>query len=376
MTPRRIPPTRAHKGTTRARLANQQLVHPRFVKAEDLVAWFGAVQAQDYVGSLWAIGQRLPAATEADVEAAVASRAIVRTWPMRGTLHFVVAADVRWMLALLAPRLVRANAGRHRQLGLDETAFARARRILARCMSGSVPLSRRAVYEALERGGVSPAGQRGIHILWYLAQEGLICWGPRQGKQPTFVLLDDWIPTAAEPSREEALVRLAIAYFRSHGPATLADFAWWSGLLMKDARAAIDEAGDALVGETRGSATTWTWPDRRSGTARLPRASRAWLLPPWDEYLVAYKDRDAALGHLTVEPPPMVIGKALVVIDGRVRGSWMRSIASSRVAITADLWSPASPGDRRALIQAGERYGRFIGKDAEVAIRSGARRPP
>ena len=177
---------------------------------------------------------------------------------MRGTLHFVAKGDVRWMLALLAPRLVRANAGRHRQLGLDEAAFARARKILARSMSGAAPLSRRATYDALERGGVSPAGQRGIHILWYLAQEGLICCGPREGKQPTFVLFDEWVPRGAEPSREEALARLAIAYFRSHGPADLNDFAWWSGLLMKDALAAIAEAGDAIVRETGGERATWT----------------------------------------------------------------------------------------------------------------------
>ena len=351
-----------------ARLANQQLVRPRFNTAAELVAWFGAVQAQDYAGSLWAIGQRLPDALEADVEAAVVSRAIVRTWPMRETLHFVAAADARWMLALLAPRLTTRNAGRYRQLELDEAAFARARKVLVRVLRAGVRLTRAAVYEALERGGVSPTGQRGIHVVAHLAQEGLICFGPREGKQPTFVLLDEWVPSRAEPSRDEALARLATLYFRSHGPATLPDFAWWSGLLMKDARAAIHEAGDEIACDTRGGRMTWMG---RATAARGSRASTvplAALLPPWDEYLVAYKDRAAALGHLAVDPPPMVIGNALLVVDGRVRGTWKRALAPSTVAITLEFWSRPTGDERRAALAAVERYGRFVGRKAVASI--------
>jgi hypothetical protein len=353
-------------GVVDARLRNQHLVRPRFAAPVDLVRFFGAIQAQDFTGSLWAIGQRLAGAVEADVAAAVASRAIVRTWPMRGTLHFVPAKDVRWMLALLEPRLTSGNVGRHRQLGLAPADFARARKVLTRSLEGGRRLTRPSAYELLKRGGVSPAGQRGIHLVGHLAQKGLLCFGPWEGKQPTFVLLDEWVPRPAEPSREEALARLATAYFRSHGPATLRDFAWWSGLLAKDAEAAVHEAGGAIVRDARGDRTTWT------GAAALSRARArpsAALLPPWDEYLVAYKDREAALGHLTSAPPPMVIGNALVVIDGRVRGTWQRSRSASAIGITLRLWSAVTEGERRSALLAAQRYGRFVGKPAAIEIR-------
>ena len=254
------------------------------------MAWFGAVQAQDYRGFLWAVGQRLAASVAADVEEAIATRAIVRTWPMRRTLHFVAAADARWMLGLLAARLVRSNAGRYRQLELEAATFARSRKVLARALAGGGRLTRPAAYAALERGGISPEGQRGIHILAHLAQEGMICFGAREGNQPTFVLLDDWVPAAPRLSREEALARLATMYFRSHGPATARDFAWWAGLPARDVAAAVVEAAPALVRETHAGRHYFT------GPGAPPRRLRsAALLPPWDEYLVAYKGREAAL---------------------------------------------------------------------------------
>jgi hypothetical protein len=348
----------------RRRLANQQLASPRFTETAELVRWMGAVQAQDAPGGAWAIGLRLRGGTLAAVEEAIAARAIVRTWPMRRTLHYVAAEDARWMLRLLTPRLLPGNAGRYRQLELEPRDFTRARTVLERALRDGVRLTRERVYEALRRGGVSPAGQRGIHLVAHLAQEGLLCFGPREGKQQTLVLLEDWIPTAGRPSREEALARLATTYFRSHGPATLADFAWWSGLLVKDAQAAIREAGAALVAESVGGRATWT------GTARVPRATKramAALLPPWDEYLVAYKDRAAALGHLT-PARTMVIGNALVIIDGRVVGSWRRTLSTKGARVTLDLWTAVNPKERRGLDQAAERYGRFLGTSVVLSI--------
>ncbi|HEX6737862.1 MAG TPA: winged helix DNA-binding domain-containing protein, partial [Vicinamibacteria bacterium] len=278
----------------RRRLLNQQLLRPRLRSPAELVAWFGAVQAQDYLGSLWAVGQRLAQATEADVERALAERTLVRTWPMRGTLHYVAAGDVRWMLALCTPRVIARSAGRHRQLGLDEAAFRRGAAALARELEGGRQLARREAYAALERGGVSPAGQRGLHVIGYLAQRGLICFGPRQGRQPTFVLLDEWLPAAAAVPREEALARLAGRYFASHGPATVHDFAWWSGLPVKDALAGIEGAGPRLVvpdGDGR------RWRSAAEPPSRAARSPVASLLTSWDEYLVAYQDRDALVPH-------------------------------------------------------------------------------
>ncbi len=232
----------------RHRLHHQRLAATNFEDPAEPVRWLGAVQAQDYLGSLWAIALRTRAATERMVERAIAERAIVRTWPMRGTLHFVAAEDVRWMLELMTPRVVAASAGRlAREYGLDERAFGRSREVVARALEGGRRLTRDALYRTLESARVSTAGGRGLHITWRLAHDGLICFGPREGRQHTFVLLDEWIPGARRMARDEALAELARRYFISHGPATVHDFAWWSGLLLSDAAEGLGMAGSELA---------------------------------------------------------------------------------------------------------------------------------
>jgi winged helix DNA-binding protein len=341
------------------RLANQQLVQPRFTDAASLVRWFGAVQAQDYRGALWALGLRLPGATEAHVARAIEARAIVRTWPMRGTLHFVPAEDARWMLRLLAPRMVARAKGRHRQLDLDARAFARSRRILERALERHGRLTREEAYAALHEGGVAPTGQRGIHVIGYHAQQGLICLGPHAGRQPTFVLLEDWIRRSHAPDREEALATLAVRYFTSHGPATLQDFAWWSGLPVKDAREAIAAAGSRLGREARDGRTWWTGGAPPVGKWRRPMAA---LLPPWDEYLVAYKERAFALGHIRGRQAQLqyAIAKALAVADGRVCGTWSRTVRKAAVTVTPLFWSPVTAAERAALTRAAAAYAAFL----------------
>ena len=360
---------------TRARLLHQRIARPREKTPAELVRWMGAVQAQDYRSSLWAVGLRVSGATEADVEKAVADGTIVRTWPMRGTLHHVAAADVRWMLALLTPRVIARSAGRYRELGLDDAAFKRSRRALERALRDGHPLTRAETYAAIERAGISTAGQRGIHIVGHLAQQGLLCYGPRRGHQPTFVLLDQWVPAAAssEVRRDEALARLAERYISSHGPATLQDFAWWSGLLRKDAQAGIEAAGSRLARETIGGRTWWSAASRPLGRGSGHVAA---LLPPWDEYVVAYKERGAALGHLPRDEARVryAVGKPLIVVDGRVLGTWKRMLAASRVRVSLDLWTRVTGAERRAVHDAAARYTRFLGGRLDPA-REGARAP-
>ena len=326
----------------------------------------GAVQAQDYLGSLWAVGLRLRSAVESDIEAAVAARAIVRTWPMRGTLHFVPAADARWMLRLLTPRVITRSAGRYRELGLDAAAFTRAGKILARALKGERSLTRGEAYAELQRGGVSPEGQRGIHIVGHLAQHGLICFGPRKGKQATFVLLEEWLPASRDLPREEALATLAERYFASHGPATVHDFAWWTGLLSKDAHEAVAAAGSKVVSESHEGRRWFSAADARP--AAKSRRHAAVLLPPWDEYVVAYKDRAAALDRPVGRDDHMyAVGLSLVVIDGRVRGSWRRTRAGSTARLRLDFWNPVTSEEQRAVERAATRYARFLGLRPEIA---------
>jgi hypothetical protein len=266
------------------------------------------------------------------------------------------------MLRLLAPRMIARAAGRYRELGLDPAAFARGRRILERALAGGGGLTRAEAYAALARGGVSPDGQRGIHILGHFAQQGLLCLGVPAGRQPTFVLLEEWVRHCNDLSREEALRTLALRYFQSHGPATRHDFAWWSGLPVKDAAHAIAAAGGALRATTRAGRAWWS-AEGRGETWAGPVAA---LLPPWDEYLVAYKERTLAVGHLRGRDAetPYLVGKSLVMVDGHIVGTWRRERRRGAVEVTTEFWSPVSASQRATVRKAAGRYVAFRAGDS------------
>jgi winged helix DNA-binding protein len=349
----------------RLRLDAQRISATPFTRPDEVVAWLGAVQAQDYLGALWAVGLRLPQACEKDIERALADRSIVRTWPMRGTLHFVAAADARWMVELLGPKVVAGAASRFRALDLDEATIARARRVLVKRLEGGRSLTRPAAYEALERAKVSTAGQRGIHILWRLAHESLVCFGPREGKQQTVVLVDEWLPRARRLPHEEALAELACRYFTGHGPATAADFAWWSGLNLSNSRLAVRLAGQRLDEESIGGKAHWF--ARPAAPSPAPR-SRAYLLPAFDEFVVAYADRSAAL-----EPARMKqvnagggILKPTIVVDGRIVGTWKRRLARAEVVFSPAMFATLSQSKMRAVALALRRYAEFLGVRARA----------
>ncbi|HEV3030025.1 MAG TPA: winged helix DNA-binding domain-containing protein [Polyangia bacterium] len=344
------------------RLANQRLVGPRYARPADAVEWLGAVQAQDYRGSLWGVGLRTRAATELDVERAIAERAIVRTWPMRGTLHLVASKDVRWMLRHLAPRVLARSRGRHRQLELDEATFAKSGARLGRALEGGRALTRPEAFAELERAGIATSGQRGIHILGALAMQGLLCLGARRGRQPTFVLLDEWLPRSRALERDEALGELARRYFTSHGPATPVDFSWWSGLPLGEARRAVELAGKTLV--KRGPAgDTWSATPPRTGA----RATVAHLLPPWDEFTVAYRDRAAFLEAAHAKRAGNGIF-SVVTIDGRVAGTWRRQEKAGAVRVRVQLFEPPGAAVHGALERAVSRFARFVGLPGSLSL--------
>jgi hypothetical protein len=346
--------------TASHRLSNHLIGGAAFDRPGDVVGWMGLVQAQDYLGALWAVGLRMRNATEAGVEQALADREIVRTWPARGTLHFVAAADVRWILSLLAPRAAARAAGRHQQLGLDDEAFDRSRRAVRAALQGGRRLPRRALYQVLESAQISPAGQRGIHILGRLAQEGVICFGPREGKQQTFTLLDEWIPAAARKPRDEALAELVRRYFTSHGPATLPDFVWWSGLTTSDARAGLELARSHLVREVIGEQTYWLPASPFTGAQALQTAH---LLPAFDEYLVGYKDRSAILDPVYARQTNAGGGmlSPTILVDGQVAGTWRRSLKKGSVTVTPGWFVEPDSAEEQAFAEAARRYGAFLG---------------
>lgn len=349
------------------RLSNQHIAGGKFEKPSEVVSWLGAVQAQDYLGALWAVGLRMQRSVEAEVEQALAAKTIIRTWPMRGTLHFVAAADIRWLLELLTPRIVAGSARRlRREFGLDEAVFTRSKKLVERALQGGKQLSRNAMYEVLEAGGISTAQQRGLHILWRLAQDGLLCFGARVGKQQTFALLAEWAPTAKALPRDEALAELARRYFTSHGPATLQDFAWWSGLSAADAKAGLEMVKSQFVQEVIDGQTYWL---SSSGPAVKEIAPAAYLLPAYDEYTVAYKDRSAVLNPAYAEQANYGHGifNPTIVVDGQVVGTWKRAIEKDSVVITPSYFTKLTKAQTRAVADAAEHYGKFLGAAVVLA---------
>ena len=354
-TPKSRPTEKPSDITVRRRL-QQHLTTTGLPRPEDVVEWLGAVQAQDYFGAVWAVGQRTRNATQATIEAAINEGRIVRSWPMRGTIHLMRARDVHWMMEHFAPRVMRGLAGRQeRHYGLDAAVLGRSRKIIISALEGGRQITRPALYRNLEQAGISASGQRGFHILGRLALEGLICFGPRDGRQPTFALLDEWVQSREHKNREEALGTLAKRYFTSHGPATRHDFAWWSGLTLREVTAAIHLAGKSLSEEKVKGISWWC------GTLRpRPRSAppEVHLLPAFDEYGVAYRDRSAIL------PPGTGSGSVLVptiVHRGMVVGTWTRSLLNRRVMLKIRPFQRLSSTARSSLERAARRYSAFMG---------------
>jgi len=332
--------------------------------AADVVALMGAVQAQDYPGSLWAVGLRMRAAVERDIEQALADRTIIRTWPMRGTLHFVAAADIRWMLELLTPRIVAANARRlRRDFGLDEAVFARCKKVLTAALQDGKQLSRNATYRVLDAARISPAEGRGLHILWRLAQDGVICFGARDGNQQTFALLDEWAPPAGTMKRDEALSELTRRYFSGHGPATLQDFVWWSGLATADARAGIEMVKGELKEEKIGGQSYWFSSSIRAPKPKPPAAN---LLPAYDEYTVGYRDRSAVFNPVYAKNRNhgYAIFNPTIVVDGQIVGTWKRALDGDSVVVIPSYFTRLTRDQIRAVGVTAKRYGTFLNRQA------------
>ncbi|MFG1994784.1 winged helix DNA-binding domain-containing protein [Actinoplanes sp. NPDC048988] len=348
--------------TTALGLRMSALFPPALSSVAEVVEWFGAMQAQDVNSGLWSFGARLPGFTLADVEAAVERREAVRTWPMRGTVHFVPPADVHWMLDLMGSRALAGAAKRRETIGLSEADADRAVDILGAALAGGGRLTRAQCLQVLAESGVATTGQRGYHLLWYAAQRGVTVIGPHIGKEQTFVLLDEWVPSPRRPSREEALALIALRYFRSHGPATRKDFAGWTGLTMTDCKAGIAGAEldtvdvdgvEMVVAPGFSSAAVAQW----------------WALPGFDEYMLGYKDRSlmATPEQLAaIIPGGNGMFQSTLVRDGRVVATWKRAITAKGVTITVTPLVSFTAKDHRAAEEALAVYASYLGMPLTV----------
>ena len=343
------------------RLMSQYIAYRTHANAREVVAHLGAIQAQDYASALWAIGLRTQDMTRSDVEVSLARGEIVRSWPMRGTLHIVLAEDLRWMLKLMTPRVLSGVAARERSLELDEAVFKKAFQVLEAQLQDGKPHRRAQLLAALESAGIQTANQRGYHILWRAAQMGYICLGPMDGKQPTFVWLDAWIKPVAEISHEESLARIVERYIIGHGPATMADMMNWTKLPKGQLEIGLAQVQSKLNTATIDGAVYW-FDDQH------PKFSydteRAVLLPAFDEYVLGYKDRSATLQAEHMEkiiPGNNGMFMATIVIDGQNVGIWKRTITAKQIKILLLPFEPLSRKQLTAIEKTAHQYNHFYG---------------
>lgn len=356
------------------RLATQRILPPSPM-ANDPDAVAGAVrhllavQAQDFPQAVWALGLR-SGGTRAAVEAALASGSVVRSWTMRGTLHFVDPRDLRWMLQLTAPRMLQASDTRRHELGIEQAALDRAREVAIAVLSGGGRLGRTEFQRELEAAGIPTTGQRGYHLIFHLAVTGTVVWGPPLAGQQTLVLLDEWAPDSGERlSDAEAMGRFLARYLAGHGPATIRDFAWWAKVTLTGARAALESIRGTLVELVHADQSHFITPAAAPPAPAAGADSPVHALPGFDEYLLGYQDRSPQLPAHTarlVVPGKNGIFLPTIVADGRVAGTWRRAVGRDAVAVTAQPFAALGAAGERAFAESVARYGEFLGLPATL----------
>ena len=347
-----------------ARLRNQRLAGAPCAGPEAVVAWMGAVQAQEYREAQWGLALRARRITRADIQRACDDGRILRTHVLRPTWHFVTPADIRWMLALTGPYIGKRMASYNRVLELDASVFRKTRTVITRALRAGGALTRQELKAALERAGINTTGvQRLSHIVIQAELDGLICSGPRRGAHATYALLDERAPLAPAWSREEALAELTRRYFASHGPAQLYDYAWWSGLPVGEARRGLAMVESELRQIDCDGGTYWCGTPVRAS----PSGARTYLLPIYDEYLIAYKDRRAAYDRTRwTGPVPGDTFSAPLVADGLVLGTWRRRLSATTVHVTLACRARLTRAEQAAVADAAGDYARFLGVGLEL----------
>jgi hypothetical protein len=348
---------------TALRLTSQGLVPGAAESPVDVVDRLLAVQAQDFPGALWSIGARSGPATRLDVLAAFDRGELVRSWPMRGTLHVVRPGDLRWLLTLTSERMTAATATRRARLGIAEADLHTARAVAEERLGGGRSAVRAELFAAFEAAGQVTAGQRGAHLVVHLAQTGVIVLGPTVDGSQAFVLLDEWVPDEPVPDREQALDELVVRFVTGHGPATVADLGWWSGLTLGEVRAAVARTQDRVERSEIGGVEYLV-----AGGVEGAAAS-ALALPGFDEYLLGYRDRSAPLRDdhwAAVVPGSNGMFMPTIVVDGEVVGLWRRTASKRETTVELLPFGRLSVANRRRIGRSIETYGRFLDQPVRI----------
>jgi hypothetical protein len=360
------------------RLTAQHLGTTRSASPADAARWMLAVQAQELPGAKWSLGLRTHGCTEAAVDAALDAGEVVRSWPLRGTLHFVAAEDIAWLLSLTGSRQIGRAASRRSALGITDSDIGRAEEAVRAALAGRRALSRDQLLARIRAAGVATDGQRGYHLIWHLAHAGTLVMGPADGRGQAFALLEDWVNVSPALERDEALGRLALRYLRSHGPASDADLARWAGIPLGEARRGRAICGASLATIELGGRAYHLDPetlDRETGGASPPE-SRTLLLPGFDEYLLGYGDRSAVLApeHADrIVPGGNGMFRPTIVVEGKVVGTWRRTARAGEILVVPQLFGPPDAESPAGLSGAAGAYGAFLGRDARLSANEPAR---
>lgn len=345
----------------RQRMHNQHISRSEFQKPEDEVRWLGAVQAQEYALAKWGLSLRLRNASDDAIEKAFTDGAILRTHLMRPTWHFVAREDIRWLLDLTAPRVHALNAPYYRKVELDESLLVRCNDVLAAALEGGRQLTRNALRGELEQAGIITKGElRMGYIMMRAELDGIVCSGARQGKQFTYALLDERAPRTRTMARDEALATLVTRFFMSHGPATPQDFSKWSGLTVADARKGLADVASLFAHEIVDGRDYWFPP---VADPAAPASPTAYFLPIYDEYTIGYKNHSAVFNRSNLSD---LVFWNMVIIDGIVEGTWKRTLKKDSVIIETDFFSPLTKPRQKAVREAAQRYGEFLGLPVEM----------
>jgi len=349
------------------RLRNQQIEGSKFQSVKELVGWMGGMQAQDFAMAKWAVGIRLPHSTEKTVEEAYNQGKIIRTHLMRPTWHFVSANDIYWMLELTAPQIRKIMKTNDRRFELNDAVYAICNRMLEQVLSDGQSLMREELVMEFDKIHIRTDENRLSHIMVRAELDGVVCSGPMKGNKLTYSLLSDRVPSKKHYSHEEALATMASRYFTSHCPASLRDFVWWSGLSITNARKGLEAIKPGLISESIGKETYWM---TNSFTDTAPAKPSVHLLPSYDEFLIAYADRAAALE--AVHNKKIIsnngIFRPIIVVNGQVVGLWKRITKKDTIFIEVTHFNPFNTETVHSIEQEASRYGTFLNKKTELLI--------
>lgn len=351
------------------RLKNQQLASTDFHTPKQLVGWMGAMQAQDYTQAKWAIGVRMPHLTEDQVEDAFNKGEIIRTHVMRPTWHFVSADDIYWMLELTSPQIRAVLNSRHRELGITEFLVNKCYLVIEEAISSSEhqSLTREELLQELARAGIPTDLQRASHFMLRAEIDGIVCSGPIRKKKQTYALLSKRVPGRKTLAKDDALARLAKNYFMSHGPATIADFTWWSGLSVTNARKGLEAIKNELVSIKIASDTYWH-SGLSSKTEKLPTS--VYLLPAYDEFLISYKNRSASITETDHKKAISSNGifRPVVLVNGQISGLWKKVIKKGSIIIETNYFRPHNKTEEQAIAKAASLFSDYSEKKTELQL--------